>query len=95
LQADQSFRGGRAVLYVAIADNRVESHVARGENAGRSLAHVAVTRLLKQVGTVDLQSASAKDFSVSVPLGASGSRIVAFIQDPKSGHVLGVAEQKL
>ena len=95
LQADQSFRGGRAVLYVAIADNRVESHVARGENAGRLLAHVAVTRLLKQVGTVDLDSASSKDFSVSVPLAANGSRIVAFIQDHKSGHVLGVAEQKL
>ena len=95
LQADQSFRGGRVALYVAIADNRVESHVARGENAGRSLAHVAVTRLLKQVGTVDLDRASAKDFSVSVPPGPNGSRIVAFIQDPKSGHVLGVAEQKL
>ncbi len=94
-EAGQSFRGGRAVLYVAIADNRVESHVARGENAGRSLAHVAVTRVLKQVGTVDLDSASAKDFSVSVPLAANGSRIVAFLQDPKSGHVLGVAEQKL
>jgi hypothetical protein len=70
LQADQTFRGGRAVLYVAIADNRVESHVARGENAGRSLAHVAVTRVLKQVGTVDLDSTSLKDFSVTVPPGA-------------------------
>jgi hypothetical protein len=95
LQADQNLRGGRAALYVAIADNRVESQVVRGENAGRLLAHVAVTRVLKQVGTVDLQSASSKDFSVSVPLAANGSRIIAFIQDPKSGHVLGVAEQKL
>ena len=95
VHAGQSFRGGRAVLYVAIADNRVESQVARGENAGRSLAHVAVTRVLKQVGKVDLDGGSLKDFSVSVPLAANGSRIVAFIQDPKSGHVLGVAAQKL
>ena len=95
LPADQTFRGGRAVLYVAIADNRVESRVARGENAGRSLAHVAVTRVLKQVGTVDLDSVTAKDVTLSVQQNASTSRIVAFIQDPKSGHVLGVTVQKL
>ena len=95
LQADQTFRGGRAVLYVAIADNRVESRVARGENAGRSLAHVAVTRILKQVGTVDLDSVTARDVTLSVQQSGNGSRLVAFVQDPKSGHVLGVAVQKL
>jgi len=95
LHADQSFKGGRAVLYVAIADNRAESHVAHGENAGRSLAHVAVTRVLKQVGAINLDSASAKDVTLSVQPRANGSRLVAFIQDPKSGHVLGVAAQKL
>jgi hypothetical protein len=95
LPADQSFKGGHAILFVAIADNRAESRVARGENAGRSLTHVAVTRVFKQVGTIELESASAKDVSLSVQPGANGSRLVAFIQDPKSGHVLGVAVQKL
>jgi hypothetical protein len=73
----------------------MESQVARGENAGRSLSHVAVTRVLKQVGAVDLERASAKDVTLSVPPGASGSRFIAFLQDPKSGHVLGVAAQRL
>ncbi len=95
LQAGQSFKGSRGVLYVAIADNRAESRVARGENAGRSLAHVAVTRALKQVGAVDLDGASVKDVTLSVQPGASGSRLVAFIQDTRSGYVLGVAAQKL
>lgn len=95
--ADQNFKGVRAVLYVALADNRQESHVAHGENAGRSLAHVAVTRVLKLIGTIDLDSPSTKEVALLVPPGsvASGSRLVAFIQDPKSGHVLGVTEQKL
>ena len=95
LRGDQSFKGGRGVLFVAIADNRAESHVARGENSGRSLAHVAVTRVLKQVGTIDLDRDTAKDVTLSVQSGANGSRLVAFVQDPKSGHVLAVAVQKL
>jgi len=95
--SDQSFKGGRAILYVALADNRAESHVARGENAGRSLAHVAVTRILKPVGTIDLGGAFAKEVTLTIQpgVGTNGSRLIAFIQDPKSGHVLGVAAQKL
>jgi hypothetical protein len=95
LRGDQNFKGGRGVLFVAIADNRAESHVARGENSGRSLTHVAVTRVLKQVGIIDLDSDTAKDVVLSVQSGATGSRLVAFVQDPKSGHVLAVALQKL
>jgi hypothetical protein len=95
--ASQNFKGGQGVLYVALADNRAESHVARGENAGRTLPHVAVTRVLRQVGAVDLDNASAKDVTLTVQpgAGANGSRLVAFIQDPRSGRVLAVAEQKL
>jgi len=86
-----------AVLYVVLADNRAESQVARGENAGRSLAHVAVTRVLKEAGTIDLASASSKEILLTVPAGAgaNGLRLVAFLEDSSSGHVLGVAAQKL
>jgi hypothetical protein len=97
LPEDSNFKGTRGILYVVLADNRQESHVARGENAGRALAHVAVARALKQVGTVTFDSASTKD--VTLPIqpgsGANGLRLIAFIQDPKSGRVIGVAEQKL
>ena len=84
-------------MFVAIADNRAESHVGGGENAGESLAHVAVMRVLRQVGPIDLDTASAKDVTLTIQRGAgeTGLRFVAFVQDPKSGHVLGVAAQKL
>jgi hypothetical protein len=96
LPADENFRGRRGILYVALADNRQESHVARGENGGRTLAHVAVTRVLKQVGPITFDAASSKEITLPIQTGsATGLRLVAFIQDPKSGHVLGVTEQKL
>jgi hypothetical protein len=96
LPADRNFRGARAMLYVALADNRQESHVERGENGGRTLAHVAVARILRQVGMIDLDAASAKEIALPVQGGSgSGLRLVAFIQDARTGRVVAVAEQKL
>jgi hypothetical protein len=96
LPADEGFKGASGILYAALADNRQESHVARGENGGRTLSHVAVTRVLKQVGPIDFDGASAKEIVLPVQQGSgNGLRFVVFVQDPKSGHVLGVAEQKL
>ena len=87
----------KGVLYVAVASDRAESHVARGENAGRSLAHVAVTRVLTQVGTADLASPSTRDVTVIIPPGVdvNASRLIVFIQDARSAHVLGVAERRI
>jgi hypothetical protein len=56
---------------------------------------VAVTRVLKQAGKIDFDTASTKEVTLPVQAGSeSGLRLVAFIQDPKTGHVLGVTEQK-
>lgn len=94
---DANSKRRSAVLYLVIADNRAQSQVARGENAGHSLAHVAVTRVLKDAGTIDLRSASFKDVALTVPAGAgaNGLRLIAFLEDPASGHILGAAAQKL
>lgn len=88
---------GNAVLYVALAESQTESKVARGENSGRKLAHVAVTRVLQSAGTISLKEPVEKEITLTVPQGAgtSGLRVVAFLQDPRSGHILGVAEKKL
>jgi hypothetical protein len=95
--ADRRFKHGRGILYVALADNRAESQVARGENVGRSLAHVGVVRVLKQVGTIDLEAATARNVIVAIKpgTGANGSRLVAFIQDAKTGWVRAVTAHKL
>ena len=95
LHGDPSIKTGPAVLYLAIADNRAESQVVRGENSGRSLAHVAVTRVLKQFGAVDLDTASVREVTLLGHAAASGSRLIVFLQDPRSGHILGVSVRKL
>jgi hypothetical protein len=98
IPAIQKQPGGRApVLYVALADDRTESQVARGENAGRSLAHVAVVRYLSPAETIRDDHPVDKQVALSVEpgVGTNGLRVVAFLQDTASGHILGAALQKL
>lgn len=90
--------GPKASLVAAIAEDAASSHVAHGENAGRTLHHVAVARVLKEFGSgrtdgrplalsgADLIAAE----KAGVPL-----RLIVFLVSSKNGHVLGVAEQRL
>jgi hypothetical protein len=85
-----------ANLYLAIADESDVSQVSRGENAGRTLKHVAVLRSLVPVGTVDKADKVSKDVTVKVSNESRGHlRIVGIIQEPYAGRVLGVASARL
>ena len=89
---------GAAALMVALAANGTRSEVARGENAGRTLHHVAVVRVLKDFGAGATDGRALRLSSRSLAHGdeAAGSvRLVAFLVDRKTGHVLAVAEQTL
>ena len=85
-----------ANLYLAIADESDVSQVSRGENAGRTLKHVAVLRSLVPVGTANKADKVSKDITVNVSNESRGHlRIVGIIQDPSAGRVLGVASARL
>ncbi len=89
--------GGAAALMVALAANETRSEVA-GENAGRTLHHVAVVRVLKDFGAGATDGRTLRLSSRSLARGdeAAGSvRLVAFLVDRKTGQVLAVAEQTL
>ena len=85
-------------LVVALAQDATHSEVARGENAGRNLHHVAVARVLKEF---DSKFADGRALQLADPVLTRGKeaagplRLVVFLTDRNSGHVLAVAEQTI
>jgi hypothetical protein len=82
-------------LFVGVALDHVDTQVLRGENRGQHLTHVAVLRKLERVGTVPPGAASSQPFSLALDSGLDGAplRVIAFVQQPGPGAVLGAAEQ--
>jgi len=91
-----SVRADSAGLFLAIADDSDESQVSRGENAGRTLKHVAVLRSLVAVGTVSKSDKFSRDMTVKFcNQDRRHLRIVGIIQERPAGEVLGVASARL
>jgi len=85
-----------ADIYIAAALDHAESQVARGENAGRKLQHVAVVRSLIKIGSVSKDPFARQ---IRIPIepvyGSAPIRVVAFVQETGQGKVLGAAMRKV
>ena len=90
---DASFGPREADVYVAVALNRAESQVSAGENAGHRLAHVSVVKSLTKVGALKQGQVLAQDVQLKLEPGSDprSLRLIAFIQEPRQGRVLGAA----
>ena len=97
--ADPGVSGKESTLYIALAQDQVRSEVRRGENAGRSLTHVAVVTALIPIGSVKSGSTFSKDLTLNIPPSAGASsnsmRLVAFLQVNKTQQIIGATENKL
>jgi hypothetical protein len=85
-------------LVAVLAADETHSEVARGENAGRTLHHVAVARVMKEFGgnATDGRALRIAGGSLVHKEEAIGPvRLVVFLVDHKTGRVVGVAEQTL
>ena len=93
IEADVNSGKHTAEVYVAVALDRVESEVLHGENSGRHLTHVAVVQQITKIGK--LQKGKSFDETVQLKLKPGTDprniRIVAFIQEPGPGKLLGAA----
>jgi hypothetical protein len=84
--------GHKAEVWVALARPTGAAAVPRGENAGRTLTHVAVVRSLSKAGTTTKDKAFVHEFLLPPPEpGMSAWRIIAFLQEPAQGRILGAA----
>ena len=80
--------GSKAELWVGVLRAEGGAEVARGENAGRTLRHVGIVRTLVKGGTVTRERGA----SYRVVVG-SGERVVAFLQEPGLGKILGAGRE--
>jgi hypothetical protein len=80
---------GDAEVFIAVIEDGIVSEVTSGENAGRRLAHMAVARNLFAAGRVD--PTGRFDATVPVESGRAARRVLAFVQERGTGHVLGVS----
>jgi hypothetical protein len=82
-------------IYLAIALNHAETRVAGGENSGRTLTHRGVVRSLLKIGDLRPGQSFAKDVEIKLQPGADprNLRLIAFVQEPGAGKVLGATMQ--
>ena len=84
--------GDTAEVMLAITESDLRSQVARGENAGRSLRHIAVVRQFKVIGSVNTaEGAFTAEPIVTIANGwkRANLRAVVFVQERASRRVLG------
>jgi hypothetical protein len=84
---------GAAAVWLALVQDRARSGVSGGENAGRTLEHVAVARSLIAVG----RGTGGFLGTVRIPrAAASGAdRVVVVVQDPDGGPVRAIGTGEL
>jgi hypothetical protein len=84
--------GIEAEVLVALVQDHATSRVERGENAGRTLEHVAIVRAVYPVGS------GTGSFSARLRLAGGRQevdRAVVFVQERNGGRVRGVASVEL
>ncbi len=76
-----------STAYLVAAEDHARSQVAGGENAGRTIDHVAVAYSITKI--------AEGSGSLRVKLKPGAARLIAFVQNGDSGHVSGAAQVKL
>src|ERR1700674_307101 len=87
--------GDTAEVWLAITETALHSAVTGGENAGQDLHHAPVVRWLHRAGTTNTNAAPSftgeSDLKLDSAWKRKNLRIVAFVQEKHSRHILGAA----
>ena len=89
----------KAQVWLAVTETGLHSSVSRGENAGEDLHHAAVVRSLRKVGETapnrDAAYSGEHDVQLDSRWKKDNLRVVAFVQDAKTRHILGAASVRV
>jgi hypothetical protein len=90
---DKSPETANATVFLAVTEDGLRSSVARGENAGRTLEHSAVTRRLSQIGKADKEGKFTSVVPVTfAPTWKRGStKVIVFVQSDATRRIAAVA----
>lgn len=77
------------VLNVALVDTPNVTSVSRGENAGRKLHH---TNVVRGFSSIPLDSAGGElSFSKPGKFSGNNSQVIAYVQNPRTGQIIGAS----
>jgi hypothetical protein len=86
-------------VWLAVTETGLHSAVNGGENAGQDLHHAPVVRWLRKAGNASPNSAPSftgeSDLKLDSAWKRANLRIVAFVQERRSRHILGAAATRL
>lgn len=85
----------KADVMVALVLEHAESQVRRGENGGHHLEHVAVATIFSKIGRTDKGRPFSKDINFGSKALSQPCRLIAFLQGPGQGKILGAAVEKI
>lgn len=84
-----------AELYLAVTETNLETEVKKGENDGRTIHHTGVLRVWKKFPVQKMSVGGSAPVKLDPSWKRTDVRVVAFLQDKHSLHILGAAIEKL
>ena len=96
VEADGGAQKHSGEVYGAVALDKTLTDVLAGENDGKKLTNVAVVKDLVKIGKLEKGKNFDQTFRVKVWPGADAGnmRVVAFVQEPGQGKILGAGMTK-
>jgi hypothetical protein len=90
--------GDAAEVWLAITEDGLISAVKKGENAGQTLRHTATLRSLRKIGVANAGAGASftgnPEVKIEPQWNAKNVHVVVFVQEKKSGKILGAASVK-
>jgi hypothetical protein len=93
IEADGTGEKHGGDVFVAVALNKTQTDVRAGENNGKKLTNVAVVKELVKIGKLEKGRNFDQAFHVKLwpNVDPANLRVVAFVQEPGQGKILGAA----